>query len=218
MKKIGVILSGCGVYDGAEIQEAVLTLLYLDLAGAQALCFAPNVEQHHVINHLTGNVSDNETRNVLVESARIARGQITDLKEIDSFDLDGLILPGGFGAAKNLCDYAFKGPDCEVIPEVAQAINSFLLAGKPVGFMCIAPVIAAKLLGGEGVELTIGNEAGTGADIEAMGAVHLDTPVEGIVVSSRNNIISTPAYMLGPSIRDVAKGIEALVRELLERC
>jgi enhancing lycopene biosynthesis protein 2 len=218
MKKIGVILSGCGVYDGAEIHEAVLTLLYLELAGAQAVCFAPDIDQHHVINHLTGNVVDDETRNVLVESARIARGQITDLTEIDSFDLDGLIFPGGFGAAKNLCDYAFKGVECEVIPEVAHVINSFHLEGKPIGFMCITPVIAARLFDDENIELTIGNDTQTAADIVAMGAVHVDTPVDSIVVSSRGKIVSTPAYMLGPSISDVAKGIEALVNKVLELC
>jgi enhancing lycopene biosynthesis protein 2 len=218
MKKIGVILSGCGVYDGAEIHEAVLTLLYLDQAGAQAVCFAPNIEQHHVVNHLTGNAVDDEARNVLVESARIARGRINDLKEIDSFELDGLILPGGFGAAKNLCDHAFKGTDCEVIPEVAYAVNSFHLEGKPIGLMCIAPVIAARLFGNEGIELTIGDEAQTAADIEAMGAVHVDTPVDGIVVSTLGKIVTTPAYMLGASIGDVAKGIEALVNKVLELC
>jgi len=218
MKKIGVILSGCGVYDGSEIHEAVLTLLYLELAGAQAVCFAPDIEQTHVINHLTGNVVVDESRNVLVESARIARGQITSLKEIDSFELDGLIFPGGFGAAKNLCDYAFKGVDSEVIPDVAYAVKSFHLEGKPIGFMCIAPVIAARLLGNEGIELTIGDEAQTAADIEAMGAIHVDAPVDHIVVSSRGKIVTTPAYMLGPSISDVAKGIEALVNKVLELC
>jgi enhancing lycopene biosynthesis protein 2 len=218
MKKIGVILSGCGVYDGAEIHEAVLTLLYLDLAGAQSVCFAPNIEQHHVINHLTGNIMEDEARNVLVESARIARGQITDLTEIESFELDGLIFPGGFGAAKNLCDYAFKGVDCEVVPEVAHTVKSFHLEGKPIGFMCIAPVIAARLFDDEKIELTIGDEAQTSADIEAMGAVHVDAPVDHIVVSSRGKIITTPAYMLGPSISDVAKGIEALVNKVIELC
>ncbi|HWR01951.1 MAG TPA: isoprenoid biosynthesis glyoxalase ElbB [Chlorobaculum sp.] len=216
MKKIGVILSGCGVYDGSEIQEAVLTLLYLDQAGAQAVCFAPDIDQHHVVNHLTGNAAEDETRNVLVESARIARGQVTDLKEIDSFELDGLIVPGGFGAAKNLSDYAVKGAACEVIAEVAYAVKSLHLAGKPVGFMCIAPVIAAKVLDDEKIELTIGNDAQTAADIEAMGAVHIDTPVQGIVTSSRGKVVSTPAYMLGPSIGDVAKGIEALVNKVIE--
>ncbi len=216
MKKIGVILSGCGVYDGSEIHEAVLTLLYLDQAGAQAVCFAPDIDQHHVINHLTGNAAEDENRNVLVESARIARGQVTDLKEIESFDLDGLIIPGGFGAAKNLSDYAFKGAACEVIAEVAYAVKSFHLAGKPVGFMCIAPVIAARVLDDEKIELTIGNEEQTAADIETMGAVHVDTSVHGIVVSSRGKVVSTPAYMLGPSIGDVAKGIEALVKKVIE--
>jgi len=216
MKKIGVILSGCGVYDGTEIHEAVLTLLSLDKAQAEAVCFAPDIPQRHVINHLTGEVMENETRNVLVESARIARGSIRNLKEIDAMILDGLIIPGGYGAAKNLSDYAFTGASCEVIPEVADAIMRFRQYGKPIGFLCIAPVIAAKLLGPEGVEVTIGSDPQTAADIETMGAKHVNAPVDEIIVSHGAKIVSSPAYMLGPSINDIAKGIDHLVAKVLE--
>ena len=215
MKKIAVILAGCGVYDGSEIHEAVLTLLALDRAGAEAVCFAPDIDQHHAINHRTGEQM-NETRNVLTESARICRGAISDLANLDASVFDGLIIPGGFGAAKNLCDYAFKGAECEVNDQVAAAVQSFHKAGKPVGFLCIAPVIAAKLLGCEGVELTIGSDAATAADIEAMGARHVEATVEQAIVSPGTKIVSTPAYMLGPNIGAVAKGIEALVNKVVE--
>ncbi len=215
MKKIGVILSGCGVYDGSEIHEAVLTLLALDRAGAEAVCFAPDIEQHHVIDHRTGKEMA-ETRNVLTESARICRGAISDLAEININTLDGLILPGGFGAAKNLCDYAFKGVECEVNEHVAAAVRSFHQADKPVGFLCIAPVIAAKLLGPEGVKVTIGNDKQTASDIEAMGASHVPATVDEAVISPGTKIVTTPAYMLGPGISDIAKGIETLVGKVLE--
>lgn len=216
MKKIGVILAGCGVYDGAEIQEAVLTLLALDRAGAQAVCFAPDIDQFHVVNHLTGQVSEGERRNVLVESARICRGEVTDLRKIGSFELDGLILPGGFGVAKNLCDYALKGTGCKVIPEAEAAIRGFYRAGKPVGFMCIAPALAAKVLGDEGIEVTAGCDRQTAGDIEAFGARHIDATVDAVVVSSKGKVVSTPAWMLGPSISQVAKGVDALVAKVLE--
>ena len=218
MKKIGVILAGCGVYDGSEIHEAVLTLLALDRAGADAICFAPDTEQLHVINHLKGEVADGEKRNVLVESARIARGNISDLKKMDPSSLDALIIPGGFGAAKNLCDYAVKGTGFDVDPDVTRAIQSIHRAGKPLGFMCISPVIAARLLGSEQVELTIGNDSATATDIESLGARHLDRRVDEIVVDMKHKVVSTPAYMLGPTISEVAKGIDALVSKVLELC
>jgi enhancing lycopene biosynthesis protein 2 len=218
MKKIGVLLSGCGVYDGTEIHEAVLTLLALDNAGARAFCLAPDIPQYHVVNHRTGEVVSGETRNVLIESARIARGEITDLRQIASLALDGLIVPGGFGAAKNLCSYAFKGAECDVQTDVALAVRTFYKAGKPLGFICISPVIAAKVLGMEGIEVTIGNDRETSSHIEAMGAKHVDCPVWNIHVSSSGKLVSTPAYMLGPTIAEVAKGIEKLVREVLSLC
>ncbi|AAM72905.1 MAG TPA: isoprenoid biosynthesis protein ElbB [Chlorobaculum sp.] len=216
MKKIGVILSGCGVYDGTEIHEAVLTLLALDKAQAKAVCFAPDIAQRHVVNHLTGEISENETRNVLVESARIARGSIRNLRDIDTMILDGLIIPGGYGAAKNLSDYAVTGANCEVLPEVADAVMRFRKRGKPLGFLCIAPVIAAKLFGSEGVEVTIGSDEQTAADIAAMGAKHVPAAVEEIIVSPDAKIVTTPAYMLGPGISDIAKGIDKLVAKVLE--
>jgi enhancing lycopene biosynthesis protein 2 len=215
MKKIGVILAGCGFIDGAEIQEAVLTLLAIERAGAEAVCFAPDILQHHVVNHLTGNPVPGECRNVLVESARIARGAISDLKQLDVTGLDALILPGGFGAAKNLCDYALKGAGFDVNPDVSTAVMACFNAGKPLGFMCISPVIAAKLLGSENIELTIGNDSATAADIETLGATHVTCPVWNTVVPKDKKVVSTPAYMLGPGIADVWKGIEKLVVEVL---
>jgi enhancing lycopene biosynthesis protein 2 len=215
MKKIGVILAGCGYIDGAEIQEAVLTLLAIEMSGAEAVCFAPDIPQHHVVNHLTGNPVPGESRNVLVESARIARGSISDLKKLDAATLDALILPGGFGAAKNLCDYALKGAGFDVNPDVASVVRAFFDAGKPLGFMCISPVIAAKILGSEHIELTIGNDSATAADLETMGARHFTCPVWNTVVSKDKKVVSTPAYMLGPGIADIWKGIEKLVGELI---
>ncbi len=215
MKQIGVILSGCGVMDGSEIHEAVLTLLAIDVAGAHAVCIAPDINQHHVINHATGEEMKGETRNVLVESARIARGDIKNLKEIGSLELDALILPGGFGAAKNLSDYAFKGAELTVLPEVAEAVRSFYKAGKPLGFICIAPVIAARVLGQEQVEVTIGNDSDAAANIELTGAAHVKCPVYNIHASNGGKVVSTPAYMLGPTIKDVAQGIEKLVNAVI---
>lgn len=215
MKKIGVILSGCGYLDGTEIQEAVLTLLAIDRAGAEAVCLAPDIPQHHVVNHLTGEIMADETRNVLVEAARIARGAITGLGNTDISGLDALVLPGGYGAAKNLSDFAFKGAACEVNADVAAAIRACHDAGKPLGFICIAPAIAAKVLGGESIELTIGNDRETAIAIEALGAKHRDCPVWNTVISSRGAVISTPAYMLGPTIGEVAKGIEKLIGEII---
>lgn len=215
MKKIGLLLSGCGFLDGSEIHEAVLTLLAIDQAGAEAVCLAPGITQHHVINHYSGEVMPNESRNILVESARIARGAINDLKEIGTLGLDALILPGGYGAAKNLSNHAFNGASCDVNQEVAEAVQSFFKAGKPLGFICIAPVIAAKILGNEHLQLTIGNDQETAADIEAMGARHVDCPAWNTIVCREAKVVSTPAYMLEAPISEVARGIEKLVGEVV---
>ncbi len=217
-KKVGVILSGCGVYDGSEIHEAVITLLALDRAGVEAICMAPNVEQLHVINHLSGEESKGETRNVLVESARIARGNIKDISEIKADDLDAIIIPGGFGAAKNLCDFAVKGENCDVHPEVRRLVNEFREKQKPQAALCIAPTMIAKIYENSGVQptLTIGNDEGTGEKIEVMGSKHQTATVVEAVVDSQNKIVSTPAYMLGQSISEVAKGIEKSVDELIK--
>jgi enhancing lycopene biosynthesis protein 2 len=215
-KKVGVVLSGCGVYDGAEIHESVITLLALDRHGAEAVMCAPDVAQMHVVNHLTGDVEEGEQRNVLVESARIARGAIKDVKKVSADELDALILPGGFGAAKNLCNFAVKGADCEVNPGVAALVRAVHAQGKPVAAVCIAPALLAKVLGDEGPELTIGNDAGTAGALETMGAAHVDCPVREFVVDRKRKIITSPAYMLAKRISEAADGIEGTVTALLE--
>ena len=215
-KRIGVMLSGCGVMDGSEIHEAVLTLLAIDRAGAEAVCMAPNVPQRHVIDHLTNEESKGETRNVLVESSRIARGKIRDVATVKANDVDALIFPGGFGAAKNLCDYAFEGPNCSVEPEVARLAIEVHRGGKPIGVVCIAPVIAAKLLGSERPQITIGTDKNTAKDLEKMGANHVACPVADIVVDKAHKIVSTPAYMLASSIKHAATGIEKLVKAVID--
>lgn len=213
-KKIGVILAGCGVYDGAEIHEAVLTLLAIDRAGATAMIFAPDIPQAHVVNHLTGQEMA-ETRNVLTEAARIARGKIADLATFDPAEVDALILPGGFGAAKNLCDFAFKGADCTVNPDVEKAIRAVRDAGKPIGALCIAPAILAKLFGGEGAKLTIGSDEGTAAALEKLGAVHCPTTHGEIIVDEGLKLVTSPCYMLDASVSQIADGAANTVAALL---
>ncbi|ATZ92802.1 MULTISPECIES: isoprenoid biosynthesis glyoxalase ElbB [Dickeya] len=214
MKKVGVVLSGCGVYDGSEIHEVVLTLLAIDRAGAEAVCFAPDKEQLHVINHLTGEVTG-EKRNVLAESARIARGKIQPLSSADPQQLDALIVPGGFGAAKNLSDFATRGADCEIDNELKILTREIHKKNKPIGFICIAPAMLPKLLN-TSVQLTIGNDEGTAQAIAAMGGVHVKCPVNDIVVDVTHKVVTTPAYMLANSIGEAASGIEKLVARVLE--
>ncbi|VVN32102.1 isoprenoid biosynthesis glyoxalase ElbB [Pseudomonas fluorescens] len=213
-KKVAVILSGCGVYDGAEIHESVITLLRLDQRGAQVQCFAPDITQLHVINHLTGEEMP-ESRNVLVESARIARGKIKDIRDADVEEFDALIVPGGFGAAKNLSNFATEGAGCTVQPEVLALAEAFAEAGKPVGLICISPALAAKIYG-PGVTCTIGNDADTAAAMNKMGATHADCAVTEIVEDKARKLVSTPAYMLAQSISEAASGINKLVDRVLE--
>lgn len=215
MARVGVVLSGCGVFDGAEIHEATLTLLFLDRAGAEIVCMAPDIDQMHVVNHIKGEATG-EKRNVLVESSRIARGVIKDIKDVKAADFDALVFPGGFGAAKSLCDFAVKGADCAVNPQVERLIKEMHAAKKPIGFVCIAPVIAAKVLGSFNPELTIGNDKDTAEAIEKMGGKHVGSPVENAVIDRKNKIVTTPAYMLGPTISKVALGIEKLINEVLK--
>ncbi|WP_431862323.1 isoprenoid biosynthesis glyoxalase ElbB [Azospirillum sp.] len=212
--RIGVVLSGCGVYDGAEIHEAVCTLIAIDRAGAEAVCYAPNVAQAHVIDHTTGQETG-ETRNVLVESARIARGKITDLAQFQAGDVDALIFPGGFGAAKNLSSFAFQGPDCTVNPDVEKAVRAMVQAGKPIGALCIAPAILAKLLGTEGVELTIGSDAGTAQALETLGAKHRTTTHCEVVVDKAHKVVTAPCYMLDASVAQIADGAANAVDALI---
>ena len=216
-KKIGVMLAGCGVFDGSEIHEAVLTLLFLDRAGAETVCMAPNMEQLHVIDHLTQTPTE-ETRNVLVESARIARGDIKDVATVKAADLDALILPGGFGAAKNLSDFAVNGPEAIVHSEVQRLLGEMADSQKPIGAICIAPATLTRALGSRAPQVTIGNDVGTAAAIETMGGKHIDCSVAEVCVDEKNKIVTTPAYMLGPGIKDVAEGIETLVGRVLALC
>lgn len=212
--KIGVLLAGCGVFDGAEIHEATLTLYFLDKAGAEAVVMAPDIPQKEVINHLTGEPM-NEKRNVLVEAARIARGNIKNIDEIKAEDIDGLIMPGGYGVAKNFSDFLEKGADTTVIPQVKRLLVDLLKAGKPIGAICISPVIVAAALKEAKPTVTIGTDIDVAKVIEDMGARHLSCPVSEMVVDEENKIVSTPAYMLGRSIKEVAEGIEKLVNEVI---
>lgn len=211
--QIAVVLSGCGVYDGSEIHEAVLTLLALDRQGAEVQCFAPNIPQHHVIDHTSGKETG-ESRNVLVESARIARGRIRDLATFRADAFDGIVFPGGFGAAKNLSSFAFEGPDCSVHADVAAAVSAMTAAGKPIGALCIAPAVMAKVLGD--VELTIGNDAGTAAALGQMGARHVQATHGEVVIDHRARLATTPCYMLDATISQIAEGAENVVRAVLD--
>ena len=216
MKKVGVLLSGCGVNDGAEIHESVLTMLFLDKAGVEMILMAPNIDQMHVINHYTGQEME-EFRNVLVESSRIARGEIKDMAEVSGNDLDALIIPGGFGVAKNLCDYAMAGPECSVNPDVYRLIAELRLMNKPIGAICIAPVMMAKILGEqeESANMTIGYDETTSTDIISMGSKHIDCPATEMIIDEDKKIVTTPAYMEANSIKEAADGIEQLIKQVL---
>ena len=214
-KRIGVVLSGCGVYDGSEIHEAVFTLLAIDRQDAEAICMAPDMELDEV-DHLTGQPTG-ARRNVLVESARIARGKIRNVAEVGAADLDAIIFPGGFGAAKNLCNFAVKGAEASIQPDVARLLKEMAAAGKPIGAICIAPALIAATLGKEyAPRLTIGNDAGTAAAINATGSSHQECPVRDFIVDTKNKIVSTPAYMLAQRISEPADGIEKTVKAVLE--
>lgn len=214
MKKVALILSGCGFLDGGEIYEATLTLLALDLAGAAVTAFAPNIPQMHVVNHLTGEATT-ESRNVLVEAARLMRGKITDLADADPSAFDALIIPGGFGAAKNLCNFAVAGSDMTVNPQVLAFARAIHAAGKPVGLVCIAPAMAPAI-GGAGTRYTIGSDAGTAAAIDAMGGQHVACPIDDCVVDAERKIVTTPAYMYPARIGEAQRGISKLVNAVLE--
>lgn len=213
MNNVLLILSGCGVFDGSEIHESVISLLHLDRHGAKVTIAAPDVNQMHVINHLNGEEM-NETRNVRTESARIARGDVKNLATIKGADFDAIIMPGGFGAAKNLCTFATKGPDCEVNPEVERVLREAHDAGKPLGLICISPVIGAKVF--KGSTVTIGTDKDTAGAIESMGTTHQDRPTEEICVDEDNRLVTTPAYMSAERIYQVYEGIGKLVDRVLE--
>lgn len=216
-KKIAIILCGCGVKDGSEIHESVLSLLYLSQAGIQPLFFAPDRKQTDVVNHLSGKPQEGE-RNMLFEAARIARGDIKPLAAASAKDLDAVIMPGGFGVAKNLCDYAAKGAAMSVLPELDALLVDMHAAKKPIGAICIAPVIPAKVFGSRNipVQLTVGTDPGTMSHLEAFGASPKAAAVDQIVVDQTHRIVSTPAYMLAKNIAEAAKGIEKLVHQVIK--
>ncbi len=217
MPKVGICFSGCGFLDGAEIFESVATLYHLDQAGADVLAMAPKIDQAQVVNHLTGETVEGATRNVLEESARIVRGDIKNLAEVTAEDMDALIFPGGYGVAKNLSTYAFEGPNCQVNEEVHRLVREIIAANKPLGVICIAPAMLAKVLEGTGVntQLTIGNDSQTAQAIEEMGTTHVVCSVTKHITDKENKIVSTPAYMLATKIGETWVGIEGLVNEVL---
>jgi enhancing lycopene biosynthesis protein 2 len=215
MARVGLILSGCGVYDGSEIHEAVLTMLALDRAGAETVIMAPDKPQMHVVDHKTGN-APKQKRNVLVEAARIARGDIVDVKTVRASELDAVILPGGYGAAKNLSTFATDGDQCKVDEDVQSLLREMHAEGKPIAALCIAPAVIAGIFGEElHPEITIGNDADTVAALESMGASHFEAGVQEVVIDQRNKIITTPCYMLPARISDIATGAEKAVHALL---
>lgn len=215
MKKIAVVLSGCGYLDGSEITEAVSLLIALGEAGAEVTCFAPSIELT-TVDHLAAKETS-EKREVLKESARIARGKVKDLKDLVTKEFDGLAFPGGFGAAKNLCDWASKGSQCEVHPEVRRVITEFHAESKPIGAICIAPVLLAKVLGDKNITVTIGDDPGTAAEIRKTGAQHEDCPVDDYITDREGKIVTTPAYMYDDAKpHEIFKGIFGLAHELVE--
>ncbi len=216
MAKVGVILSGCGFLDGAEIYETVLTLLHLDKAGAEVVAMAPDKNQHHVVNHLKG-AGTGEIRNVLVESSRLMRGNIKNLNEVNAGELDALILPGGFGVAKNFCSFAFEGPDCSFDEDIAKMVLDVHNAGKPVGAICISPALIAKIFEKiKPVKLTIGTDEGIAQAVSSLNATHVVCPETECVVDSENKIVTTPAYNIdGVKIANVEQGISKLVSEVI---
>ena len=214
MKKFAVVLAGSGVFDGAEIHEATFTLYSIMKHGGTYQCFAPDIPQYHVVNHITGEEMD-ESRNVLIEAARIARGNIKDLNEFKADDYDALIFPGGFGAAKNLSTVAFDGSDASVNPEVERAVNEMLDKGKPIGALCIAPAFIAKIIGD--VTVTIGQDKDTIEAIEKMGATHEETNHGEVIIDEDRLVFTTPCYMLDATILDIADGADNIVKEMMSR-
>lgn len=214
--KVGVMLSGCGVFDGSEIHEAVSVLIALDKRGAQILCMAPNIPQTGVVNHFTRQ-AEAQVRRVLDESARIARGNIRDAASVTAEQLDALILPGGFGAAKNLCSFATDGPRCQVNDHVQRLLVEMHKAHKPIGLACIAPVIAARVFGARGLQptVTIGTDKSTADAVRSMNARHQETDSAGVCIDELNLLVTTPCYMTAAGPYAVFQGADKMVEEVL---
>ncbi len=213
-RKVAIVLSGCGVFDGSEIHEAVAVLMSVEREGAEPVFFAPDKPQASVVNHKTGSESAGESRNVLVESARIARGKVFPLSEFRAEDFYALIFPGGFGAAKNLSTFASEGANCSVDREVEAAIKSALDAHIKIGFACISPVIAAKVIS-NGVRLTVGSDSSVASALESLGAKHVECPADSFVADEKFSVYSTPAYMLAENTVAMSDGIGKMVSEIL---
>lgn len=215
-KKVGVILSGCGHLDGAEIRESVLALLALDRAGAEVIIAAPQKKQYHVINHKNGDELEGE-RDVFIEASRIARGKIIPLEKINCDELDALVLPGGFGVAKNLSSFAFEGPNATLDEQFKTILETMYAAKKPIGAICISPAVICLSLGAKGVEVTVGDDPAVAEAIEALGAKHVVCSVDSFHCDANNKVVTTPAYMYGDAkVSDVAKGIEGCVNKTLD--
>lgn len=215
--RVVVVLSGCGAHDGSEIHESVLALLALDRAGARVVCAAPNVAQPHVVDHYTGEIAAHESRNALVESARIARGAAVDLAGIAARDFDAAVFPGGFGATKVLSDYARRAREMTVLPAVAALLREMHAARKPVALLCTAPLLAARVLGPTAHPVvTAGRDAAVADDVRAWGARHEARDARGVVVDRENKLVTTPAYMVATRISEAAEGIDRAIRALIE--
>lgn len=225
MKKIGVLLHGCGVFDGTEIQEAVLSLLAIKEAGADYICFAPNINQHHVLNHTTGEEM-NETRNILVESARIARGNILDIKDLNLADIDGLVLPGGFGTAKNITKWAFEGSNGEINADVAKLLVDAVQQGKPIAGLCMSPTTIAKALAQAGIKanLSVGTTAeaspydiaAIAGGVSSLGHTHEAHTIRDIAIDTTHKIISAPCYMMEGDIVAVNNNVKQAITAMME--
>ncbi|GAM60838.1 sigma cross-reacting protein 27A [Vibrio ishigakensis] len=215
MAKVAVVLSGSGVFDGSELHESVITMLSLEKLGIEYQTFAPDIAQLHVVNHQTGEVSESEQRNVLAESNRVSRGNTQSLAELNQSDFDALVLVGGFGAAKNLSDFAVKGAEYDVLPEISQAINDFYGQGKWVLAMCIAPVLVAKSL--PNISLTIGTDADTIKALEPTGVNHIACSAVEHHVDEEKKVITTPAYMLAGNLVELETGISGALSALSKK-
>jgi enhancing lycopene biosynthesis protein 2 len=220
MKNILVVLAGCGAKDGAEIHESVLTLLAIDKAGAKYQCAAPNKNQKHVLNFIDDSVL-NETRNIMVEAARIARGKILDLAEVSMKDYDALVLPGGFGVAKNLCSFAFDGADASIEPETNRIINEAYDLKKPIGAICIAPALVALALADKNpdIVMTLGTAPEANSSLEAIGVKWKSCPTSSVICDEENKIVSSPAYMHGNSkLSELEQGITQCINTVIKMC
>jgi len=215
MTKVAVVLSGCGFLDGAEVHESVCALLNLSRRGAEVECFAPDAPQAHVVDHAKGQPVEGESRNVLAEAARITRGNVKPLSALHPEEFDALVMPGGFGVAKNLCDFAFSGAGMNVDPDIERVITGFRKSEKPLGLCCISPILGAKLI--PGATLTLGETSEASHAAERMGATHQECPVDQIVVDKAHSLVTTPAYMYGDApIHEVEAGIAKLVDKTLD--